>query len=89
MLLTKHQQAKYLWPQKQADALLTKHQQAKPLWPQTQGKAAAENRTLKLGKITVAHNSNQREIISYINIFELSIASSSFGSTTANVVSTQ
>ena len=62
MLLTKHQQAKSLWPHKQADVLLTKDQQAKPLWPQKQDNAAeAKSRTLKLGMTTVAHNSTQRD----------------------------
>ena len=41
VLLTKHQQAKFLWPHKQADVLLTKHQQARSLWPHTHDKAAA------------------------------------------------
>ena len=93
VLLTKHQQAKSLWPRTKADVLLTKHQQAKSLWPQTQDKAAAgKNRTLKLGKITVRHNSIQGKNL-YVLIFVncqliLHPLAAEFGSKAAKEVST-
>ena len=50
MLLTKHQQAKSLWPQKPADVLLTKHQQAKSLWRAGGGPLRRRPRQEQLGQ---------------------------------------
>ena len=88
VLLTKHQQAKSLWPHTQADVMLTNHREPSPCGHKHRTKVLKEKTGQWNWAETVTHNSTQRDNY-LVNTFKWSLTSSFLGSKAAQEVSTK